>query len=204
MFCMVHLCTRNEITGVGECRNRFTRGVEFCVTACVIEVQVRVDYDRDLVSRTTGARFQCLAERACAVNAVHRNLLRGPLVADAGFDQNFLGPGIDEHAVHVHANPVLVIRRTDLRPELAWDHSKHRSAIEMEFGVWNDLNAIIPENHSCNPRLISASVSVSPKARARTQVARRLAARIPAASPASAVVQAPSPESCPPPLHANG
>ena len=70
-------------------------------------------------------------------------LFRRPLVADTGFDQDLLSSGIDEHTVHVHPNAILLVGRTHLGPEIARDHSEHRSAVETKFGVRNDFNAII-------------------------------------------------------------
>jgi hypothetical protein len=109
----------------------------------VIEMQVRVDDDRDLVSSSAGAREECLTQRSHTVDAVHRLLLWIPLVADSGFDQDLLSARIDEHTIHVHADAVVIVWRAVARPELARDHSEHRTAVEMEFGVLNDLNPVI-------------------------------------------------------------
>src|ERR1041384_6829457 len=102
-----------------------------------------VDDDRDLIRRMTGAYFEGFTQRAHAVDAVHRHLFRRPLIADAGLDQYLLRAGIDENTSHIHPNSVFIVRRTLLRPQLARDHSEHRSSIEAELGIRNDLNAII-------------------------------------------------------------
>ncbi len=104
---------------------------------------MRVDHDRDLVSGNTGAHLQRFGQRTNTIDAVHRRLLRGPLVADSGFDQDLFRAGVDEHTIHVHPNPVVIVGRTFPRPELAWDYAEHRSSIETKLGVLDDLNAIV-------------------------------------------------------------
>src|SRR5215212_7633863 len=106
-------------------------------------MEVRVDDNRDLVSTRAGARVKRLTERSHAVNAVHRLLLRGPLITDSGFDQDLFSARVDEHAVHVHANAVFIVRWAIPCPEFARDDSKHRSAVETEFGVLQYLDPVI-------------------------------------------------------------
>src|SRR5436190_21225803 len=74
-------------------------------------------------------------------------MLFGPFVADAGFDQDFLGTGIDEHTIHVHANAILFVGRKSPRPKIARHHSKHRAAIEPKLTVGNNLDTIITKLH---------------------------------------------------------
>ena len=74
-------------------------------------------------------------------------MLFGPFVADARFDQDFLGTGIYEHAIHVHANAILFVGRKSPRPKIARHHSEHRAAIEPKLTVRNNLDSIITKLH---------------------------------------------------------
>ena len=114
------------------------------VAAGVIEMQMRVDDDRDLF----GVQLRCLHS---SVSASGRSrlmpyidcLLRLTTSRRCRFRSVSFSDRFDEHAVHVHPDAVLIVRRTHLRPEIARDHTKHRPAVEAKFGVGNDLDAVI-------------------------------------------------------------
>src|SRR5687767_9943826 len=91
-----------------------------------------------------------------AFDSVNSGLFNGPFVADASFDQNLFCSRIDENAVHVHPNPVLIVRRADLRPQVAWNHSKHGTAVETKLGVRNDFHAVVADLHGYSRKLFQA------------------------------------------------
>src|SRR5205807_2912460 len=79
-------------------------------------------------------------------------MLFEPFVADARFDQDFLGTRIDEHTVHVHANAILLVGRKRLRPKIARHDAEHRAAIKPKLTVGNNLDTIITKLHRTQGR----------------------------------------------------
>src|ERR1700754_3241977 len=125
MICVIQLRAGDEITRIRESRYRNACGVQTGVTTGVIEVQMSIDHDCDLSSRNAGARLQCLGKWMSTVDTVQRLMLRRPLIANSGFNQDLFRACIDENAVHVHANAVFIVGWTFPSPELARDHSEH-------------------------------------------------------------------------------
>src|SRR6185369_4727251 len=106
-LCMVQLSTGNEVTCVWKSRHCVAARIQARVATGVIEMQMRVDDDRDVVRLNTGAHLQRFAQRTHAIDAVHRLLFWRPLVANSGFDQDLFRAGVDEHTIHVHSNSVV-------------------------------------------------------------------------------------------------
>src|ERR1044071_5920191 len=109
MICVVQLRAGDEITRVRESRYRTAVSIQTGIAAGMIEVQMSIHYDRDLISRNADERLQCLGKWSRSLDAVHRLLLRRPLIAYSGFNQDLFRACIDENAIHVHANAVFVV-----------------------------------------------------------------------------------------------
>src|ERR1041385_623922 len=114
----------------------------------MIEVQMSVDDYCDLFSAVSRFLFESFAERMATINPIHLDEFFRPLLANARLNQNLLLARINKDAVHVHANAVVLVWWAHSRPKRSWDHSKHRSSIEMEFGVWNDLHPVVAYLHA--------------------------------------------------------
>ena len=120
---------------------------EFSVPARVVEVQVRVDDDGQVFGRAARVRAQRLRERAPAPYAVHLDLARRPLVAEARLDEDALARALDEEAVGVEAYAVQRVGRRYSLPERAGHDAEHRAPVEAELCVGHDLNAVVAELH---------------------------------------------------------
>ena len=147
LFRMFPFSARNEVTCVGKRRHDLTVGVERRVAAGMVEMQMRVENDGDVFGQDARLQPKRLGQRTLPIDAVKRRAFAGPLVADARLDQYLLFSGIDEHAVHIHTNAVLVVRRKDLRPQIARNDAEHRPAVETKFGVLNNPHSVIADLH---------------------------------------------------------
>ncbi len=115
--------------------------------ARVIEVEMRVDDDRDVAGFTAGHLKKGLSKRLLSKDTVLCSFFLAPLLAYPGFDQNLLFTCVDEHAVHVQTNTMQLIRRTNTLPKNTRDDSKHRPAVQSEFRVRNYFDLIVSDLH---------------------------------------------------------
>src|SRR3977135_1344821 len=113
----------------------------------MIEVQMSVDDYRDRFRPNPRHGAQRFIERSFPVDAVHRAMLVRPFVTDPGVNQNALTITLDEQTIHVHANAVLFVGGTGLRPQVARHYAEHRTAIEAKFTVRDDFDAIVTKLH---------------------------------------------------------
>src|SRR5581483_7009010 len=88
-----------------------------------------------------------IIERTLPINAVHLAMLVRPLVPDPRVDQNSFTACLNEEAIHVHANPILIVRRRDPFPQVPRHHSEHRTTIKPKLAVANYLNSVIAKLH---------------------------------------------------------
>ncbi len=88
------------------------------------------------------------ANGRCARDAVHRACFVRQLLTDACLDQYPFRTSLDEHTVHVHSDPVLIVGRTHSRPEIARDHTEHRPSVEAKLCVRHNLDAVISKLHA--------------------------------------------------------
>src|ERR1043165_6966970 len=146
-FGVLVLGARDEVARVREGRDRSPVVFEFGVAARVVEVQVRVDDDRQVFGRAAGRRTQALAESWRALDAVHLGLARRPLVAESRLDEDALAPALDEETVGVEADAVQRVGRRNSLPERARHDAEHRAAVEAELCAGHDLNAVVAELH---------------------------------------------------------
>src|SRR6185503_5950341 len=116
------------------------------VPARVIEVQVRVDDERDLVRPHAAAR-ELAEETWRLVDAEVALLLLIELRAGSGLDEHDVRAVADEQAVHVHGHTVQLIRRLLLLPQHLRHDAEHRPAIEAEDAVAEDLHLEAPDLH---------------------------------------------------------
>src|SRR5687767_9424650 len=73
------------------------------------------------------------------------------LVADPRFEQNRFCARLDQHAIHVHANAVFLVRRTNLRPQLTSSDAEPRPSSETKFGVLTHRHGVVAYLHCAYP-----------------------------------------------------
>src|SRR2546427_5112390 len=147
VFGMFELIARNEVARIGKRRNSISFFVELRISTRVIEMQMSVNDDRDLFRSYARGQAQCICQRSFPRDAIHPTTLSRPLLADTRLDQYSLGTRVDKQTIHIHTNTILVVGRTDFRPEIARYNTKHRASIEAKLGVRNNLDAIIAKLH---------------------------------------------------------
>src|SRR5260370_9991675 len=161
MLGVFELRVRNKISRIRKSRNGLATGIKLRVSPGMVEMQMSIDADRHFTRPNSGDRAQRFPKRPLARDAIHRGMFSRPLLADPGLDQNLLRACFDEHAIHVHANAILFVRRTRPRPEVARHHAEHRATVDTKFSVRNNLDPIITELHWLCARLSLATLGWS-------------------------------------------
>src|ERR1041384_3032971 len=82
-------------------------------------------------------------------------MLVRPFLTDARIDQNLFTSAFNEQTIHVHANAILLVRRRDLRPQIAGHDPERRATIESKLTVRNNLDAIFSELHRARKLFLS-------------------------------------------------
>ena len=113
----------------------------------MIKMQMRIDDNRHVLRGGSRQSLHGFSQRPLSIDAVHRAILIGPLVADACFDQHAFVSGVNEQTIHAHANPILAVRWAELGPKITRNNSEHCPAIKSKFAIGHDLDAIISELH---------------------------------------------------------
>ena len=144
---MIKFAPGNKVASVWKHGNDIACFIQRGIATGVIKMEVGIDNDSYAFRLYTNNRSYRLRQRPLPRDAKHRNVFGRPLLSDTGLDQYSLTTSIYEHAIHVHPNPVLFIRWTNLRPERAGDNSKHGAAIEAKLSVRNNLHAVIAKLH---------------------------------------------------------
>src|SRR6266576_4320269 len=152
MISMLYLSARDEIASISERRNRGACVIQRGVAAGVIEMEMSIDNDSDFFRPYSGLHKQSFAKRSFTLDPVHRCVLCRPLNPNTGFNQNLFCASIDEHAIHVHANTILLVGGTLLRPQGARNYPKHRPSIEPKLGIRNNFDEIIAYLHLLSDR----------------------------------------------------
>ncbi len=112
----------------------------------MIEMEMSVDNDANAF-RVNFKGAQRFTQGAPPRNAKHLGVFRRPLVADPGFNQYAFFASINENAIHVQPDAVLLIRRTNVRPKRARNNAEHRPSVEAKLCVGNNLHPIIAKLH---------------------------------------------------------
>src|SRR5438067_784224 len=121
------------------------------VAARVVEVQMGVDDERDVV-RPDPARRELVQQLWRPLDPVDVPLLVGELRARAGLDEHDVVGVADEHAVHVHRDPIEVVRLLLRVPEDLWNDAEHRAAVDLERAVAEDVDLETAEPHGGSMR----------------------------------------------------
>src|SRR5438067_2279348 len=79
-------------------------------------------------------------------------LLVGELRARAGLDEHDVVGVADEHAVHVHRDPIEVVRLLLRIPEDLRNDAEHRAAVDLERAVAEDVDLETAEPHGGSMR----------------------------------------------------
>ena len=106
IFGLLKFTLGNKISGIWKTRNNFALSLclavaQSSIPARVIEMQMRVDDNRDVIRRVTCYFKQTFGKRFDAENSVHLRLFFSPFFADTGFDQDFFGWSFYEQTVHI-------------------------------------------------------------------------------------------------------
>src|SRR5688500_11481145 len=110
---MFQLAPRYKVTSVWERRDSMPVPRD-CVASGVIKMKMGVDDDGNIFGFDVSDFTQRLAERALTRYSVHRRLLIRPLFSNSRFHQYPFVTGINEHTVHIHGDPVVLVRRADI------------------------------------------------------------------------------------------
>src|SRR5690606_26324170 len=102
-----------------------------------------VDDGGDVFSTAAGSFKKGIGKWAFAKNTVYLRFLFGPLFADAGLDQHPLLSRVDKDAVHLLADPIQLIGRSNTLPKNARDDSIHRPSVQSKFTIGHYLDPII-------------------------------------------------------------
>jgi hypothetical protein len=74
-------------------------------------------------------------------------MFRRPFFTYSSLNENSLRPAINEHTIHIKANPVLLVGRAKFGPEITGDNAKHCPSVEVKLGIRNNLDPVIAKQH---------------------------------------------------------
>src|ERR1043166_3649857 len=135
MGSIVVLTLLDDISGLRKRELHLPRRALAGIAAGVVEMQMRVDHQRDVRRRMTEFREAILEPRQSglatvfdAVNVVELVVL---LVAGTVVDEDEAGVVLDQEAAHAELNPVPRVGRNAPLPERLRDDAEHRSTVEL-------------------------------------------------------------------------
>lgn len=108
-----HLAAMSKVARIGKGRRDGAVGLERCVPAAVVEVEMGVEDNVHLFWSNSSCGKRARKKFLIALDFTH---LRGLLVADSGFDQDSLLSSSDNDSVEPQQNAVLFVRRRALLP----------------------------------------------------------------------------------------
>ena len=138
------------IDGVGESRHQVAVPVIIGVAPTVVPVQVGVDHQVDLLRRHAHRR-QAANQAPVSLEAHEAALLLGELVAVAGIDQERMPAGLDEQAVQLNADAVLLVRLGELLPLSLGHQAEKPGAIEPVFAIRDQVETGVAQSHGQTP-----------------------------------------------------
>ena len=174
------LSALHDVARIRERRRHLPVGSASRVAARMVEVQMRVDHERDVGGGKTGGADAVFKRRRSfadgvldAVDLVEFGRL---LVSDPRIEQHQFAIVFNEETAHPHRNAITRVGRDSLLPKWLGHHAKHGAAIELLTACLDRMDAPFTEcarvvQRSGKRHAISSSETGNGKARRRRSAA---------------------------------